>query len=390
MKKILMYRWRAYNYIDIAGTFGKLGYEVVEIKQKLENYDVDEAFQERLAEALRADDYEFVFTVNYFALIAEVCHDAGVLYVSWTCDNPLISMYHESVFYDTNRIFTFDETNLREFQAMGVKHIYYLPLAVNADRIDQVLASCSDSKAYANDIAFVGSLYERNSYDRMERELTDYLRGYFDGIMEVQSDLFGSNILEQSLTPEILEELSEHYVLEKSSEKSFSDLGLIFSTTTLGFKVAQIQRIRCLRELSKRYKTSLYSNSDASMLPLVQYRGSVEYWTEMPQVFHNTKVNLNFTIPNIKSGIPLRMWDVLGCGGFLLSNFQAETPRFFKDGEHMVSFYSQEDLMEKAGFYLEHEAERKRIATAGHELVKQYHTYDVRMKEMLDVIQNTR
>jgi spore maturation protein CgeB len=53
--------------------------------------------------------------------------------------------------------------------------------------------------------------------------------------MEVQSDLYGSNILEPSLTPDILEELSEHYELEKSSEKSFSDLGLIFSTTTLGF-----------------------------------------------------------------------------------------------------------------------------------------------------------
>ncbi|MBQ5386462.1 MAG: glycosyltransferase family 1 protein, partial [Lachnospiraceae bacterium] len=241
-------------------------------------------------------------------------------------------------------------------------------------------------EAYANEVAFVGSLYERNSYDRMEGQLTEYLRGYFDGIMEVQSDLYGSNILEPSLTPDILEELSEHYELEKSSEKSFSDLGLIFSTTTLGFKVAQIQRIRALQELSKRYAVSLYSNSDTSMLPLVQYRGGVEYWTEMPQVFHNTKVNLNFTIPNIKSGIPLRMWDVLGCGGFLLSNFQAESPRFFKEGEHLVSFYSRDDMIEKVGFYLEHDTERQRIAKNGHDLVQKLHNYEVRMAEMMEVL----
>ncbi len=386
MKKILLYRWRAYNYLDIKKTFEKMGYEVTEMKQHLENYDVDEEFATRLREALHAQVYEFVFSVNYFALIAEVCHEIGVRYVSWTCDNPLISMYHQSVFYDTNRIFTFDETNLREFQAMGVKHIYYLPLAVDADRIDAILAQSKESALYANEVAFVGSLYERNSYDRMEGQLTDYLRGYFDGIMEVQSDLYGSNILEQSLTPDILEELSEHYELEKSSEESFSDLGLIFSTTTLGFKVAQMQRIACLGELSKRYSTSLYSNSDSSVLPLVQYRGSVEYWTEMPQVFYNTKVNLNFTIPNIKSGIPLRMWDVLGCGGFLLSNFQAETPRFFKEGEEMVSFYSREDLIEKVGFYLEHDAERQRIAKNGHDLVQKLHNYDVRMAEMMGVL----
>ncbi|MBQ2504358.1 MAG: hypothetical protein II528_08535, partial [Lachnospiraceae bacterium] len=119
MKKILMYRWRAYNYLDIKKTFEKMGYEITELWQHLENYDVDEVFAERLREELRAQAYEFVFTVNYFALIAEVCHEVGIRYVSWTCDNPLISMYHESVFYDTNRIFTFDETNLREFQAMG-------------------------------------------------------------------------------------------------------------------------------------------------------------------------------------------------------------------------------------------------------------------------------
>ena len=386
MKKILMYRWRAYNYLDIKKTFEKMGYEITELWQHLENYDVDEAFAEKLREELRAQTYEFVFTVNYFALIAEVCHEVGIRYVSWTCDNPLISMYHESVFYDTNRIFTFDETNLREFQAMGVKNIYYLPLAVDTDRIDAMLAEYGRQEAYANEVAFVGSLYERNSYDRMEGQLTDYLRGYFDGIMEVQSDLYGSNILEPSLTPDILEELSEHYELEKSSEKSFSDLGLIFSTTTLGFKVAQIQRIRALQELSKRYAVSLYSNSDTSMLPLVQYRGGVEYWTEMPQVFHNTKVNLNFTIPNIKSGIPLRMWDVLGCGGFLLSNFQAETPRFFKEGEHLVSFYSRDDMIEKVGFYLEHDTERQRIAKNGHDLVQKLHNYDVRMSEMMEVL----
>ena len=386
MKKILMYRWRAYNYLDIKKTFEKMGYEITELWQHLENYDVDEVFAEKLREELRAQTYEFVFTVNYFALIAEVCHEVGIRYVSWTCDNPLISMYHESVFYDTNRIFTFDETNLREFQAMGVKNIYYLPLAVDTDRIDAMLAEYGRQEVYANEVAFVGSLYERNSYDRMEGQLTDYLRGYFDGIMEVQSDLYGSNILEPSLTPDILEELSEHYELEKSSAKSFSDLGLIFSTTTLGFKVAQIQRIHALQELSKRYAVSLYSNSDTSMLPLVQYRGGVEYWTEMPQVFHNTKVNLNFTIPNIKSGIPLRMWDVLGCGGFLLSNFQAETPRFFKEGEHLVSFYSRDDMIEKVGFYLEHDTKRQRIAKNGHDLVQKLHNYDVRMSEMMEAL----
>ncbi|MFQ8777315.1 MAG: DUF3880 domain-containing protein [Roseburia sp.] len=87
-----------------------------------------------------------VFTVNYFPLISNVCERTGVKYVSWTCDNPLISMYHESVFHACNYIFTFDKTNYLEFRGMGVKHIWYLPLAVDTERMDALLGAPENRK----------------------------------------------------------------------------------------------------------------------------------------------------------------------------------------------------------------------------------------------------
>lgn len=33
---------------------------------------------------------------------------------------------------------------------------------------------------YRGDVAFVGSLYERNSYDKIKNRLPEYLRGYFE------------------------------------------------------------------------------------------------------------------------------------------------------------------------------------------------------------------
>ena len=385
MKKILMYRWKAYNYLDIIENFKRQGYEVVEYTQRLFSYDYDEEFVQHFGELLDKDEYEFVFTVNYFAMISNMCQERNVPYVVWTCDNPLISMYHNSVFNDVNIIFTFDKTNYYEFKEMGVKHIYYLPLAVDADRISYVLKNAKDLHLYENEVAFVGGLYERNSYDRLENKLPEYLRGYFDAVMLIQSDLYGSSIVEEALTPEILEEIEGIFELEKH-EDSFSDLGLIFSTTTLGFKIAQIERKNALLSLAKKLDVSIYSNSDTEDLIGVTYKGGVEYWSEMPKVFYGTKVNLNFTIPNIKSGIPLRVWDVLGCGGFLLTNFQAELPMYFKDGEDLVTFYSREDCIEKAQFYAAHDTQRKQIAAHGLETVKKYHNYDIRMKEMMDII----
>ena len=416
---ILMYRWKAYNYRDIEQTFLLLGHTVDNIEQELGSYDVSPEFERVIEEKIRGTHYDMVFTVNYFPLISNVCERTGVKYVSWTCDNPLISMYHESVFHACNYIFTFDKTNYLEFRGMGVKHIWYLPLAVDTERMDALLgapeedgttgivrkgmktagtvpegtgeagrrkaAQDPEMQKYRGDVAFVGSLYERNSYDKIKNRLPEYLRGYFDAVMEAQLNISGANIVEPMLTTNILEQLQEYFQLEKS-EGSFSDLGLIFQTTVLGFKIAEIERRRALIELSKHYKVNVYSNSDVSDLLRIQYCGSVDYWSEMPKVFRMSKINLNFTIPNIKSGIPLRIWDVLGCGGFLLTNYQAEIPYYFKEGEDLVCFDGLEDLCEKVGYYLEHEEERKRIAWNVYRKVREKHSYIERIRTILDTV----
>ena len=113
---ILMYRWKAYNYRDIEQTFLALGHTVDNIEQELGNYDVSPEFEHTIEQLILKNHYDFVFTVNYFALISNVCQRQHIKYVCWTCDNPLISMYHESVFHPCNYIFTFDKTNYLEFK----------------------------------------------------------------------------------------------------------------------------------------------------------------------------------------------------------------------------------------------------------------------------------
>ena len=380
--KILMYRWKAYNYKDIKYTFEKLGYEIEEVYQVLLNYDVDEEFAAKLRKMIKSETYEFFFTVNYFPLISNVCEECGLLYVCWSCDNPLISMYHKSVFNSVNRIFLFDLTNVEEFKGMGVENVFHLPLAVDTNRLDYLFSNSTDLEAYKNNISFVGSLYEKNSYDKMEYTLPEYLRGYFEATMEAQKDLQGINIIDRMLTPEILMELESYFELEKS-EDSLSDLNLIFSVTTLGFKIAEKQRRSIMIELSKHHDVSIYTNSNVHDLIKVNYRGSVDYWSEMPKVFKESKINLNMTIPNIKSGVPLRVYDVLGAGGFLISNFQAEMPMFFENEKHFVWYYNQRDLFEKVDYYLKHEDERQRIARAGQDFVRKNCTYEARIQEML-------
>ena len=86
----------------------------------------------------------------------------------------------------------------------------------------------------------------------------------------------------------------------------------------------------------------------------------------------------------IKSGIPLRAFDIMGAGGFLLSNYQEGFLEYFVPGEDFVYYESKEDLLAKVEYYLSHDEERKAIARNGHEKVAASHTYRHRIGEMLN------
>ena len=46
--RILVYRWKAYNYMDIEQTFAAMGHIVDHIEQKLGNYDIEPEFEKIL------------------------------------------------------------------------------------------------------------------------------------------------------------------------------------------------------------------------------------------------------------------------------------------------------------------------------------------------------
>lgn len=411
--KILLFKWKVYMNEDIQEALENLGHKVDIFERRPVNYNEDPEFTQELVQVISEGSYDLVFSVNYFGAVSEGCMNCGIKYVVWTCDSPLISMHHESVFNDCNYIFIFDKVNYHIFKNMGHSRVYYLPLAVNVSRIDRVLAeskdirngsldgisdcssvSGSDSKCingytseFLSDITFVGSMYEKNSYDEIKDNMSDYLQGYFDALMLAQIDIFGENIADRLLTPEILYELSEIIEL-KQDERSFSNLALVFSTTFLGFKIASLERKICLAKLAEHHMVKLYSDQHGLVIPGVINEGSVDYHKDMPKVFNRSRINLNFTIRNIRSGIPLRVWDVLGAGGFMLTNFQAEIPMYFENGKDLVFFESTDDLVRKADYYLEHEEQRCAIARNGYEKVKKYHSYETRLKQILETIKD--
>lgn len=387
---ILVYKWDIFPYDDIIETFQKQGHWVNVPAFSEINHLKDEAFEQALTEHLTSHTYDFVFSVNYFAVIARVCHRQQIRYVSWNVDTPLISMQTDTVFFPENRIFTFDQTEYRQQKARGVESIFYLPLAGNPMHFHPEL---TDSPTQFP-VSFVGTLYDKNRYDEMCCLLPDYLCGYLDSAIEAQLHVSRGNILTSMITEEIFQELKPFLQLEPGYEDCFSYpdaetnlLKLQFNTCVLSHKIASISRIQLLNLLAADHvSVHLFTTSDTSPLRQVQVHPPVDYHTEMFEIFQSSQINFHLTAPNIESGIPLRVWDVLSAGGFLLTDCRPAYDGLLQDKKELVLFDGPEDCIRKVKYYLAHPEERCQIAHNGHQRILQEHNYQNRIQKMLCTI----
>ena len=385
--KILLYRWKVFNQDDVKSAIEYFGHEVHDYTETVIDKDDETGFKLRDYAELRQvlSAYDCVFSLNYFPHVSDLCEELGKKYIAWTVDSPLISLYHQSLFNKCNYIFIFDRFYCEELKNLGSEHVWYLPLAVNCSRVGKITCSLTadERNKWHSEVSFVGGMYHRNSYDEIKDKLPEYLRGYFDAAMAAQMEIYGDSIFDKVLTVDILEKLCE-LIDFKQDERAFSDIALVFSSTFLGFKLANIERVQILNKLAKHFPTDLYTDDPDKELIGVNLKGAVNYMTDMPKVFNCSRININPVMRNIRTGIPLRAWDIVGAGGFLMTSFQLEYMDFFENGKDYVYYESHDDLLRKTEYYLNHEDERAQIARNGHEKAVKFHSYEKRMEFILD------
>lgn len=385
--RILLYRWKVFNQDDVKSAIEYFGHEVDDYTETVIDKDDETGFKLRDYAELRQvfSAYDCIFSLNYFPHVSDLCEELGKKYIAWTVDSPLISLYHQSLFNKCNYIFIFDRFYAEELKSLGAEHVWYLPLAVNCARVDKITGSLTDEerRQWHSEVSFVGGMYHRNSYDDIKDKLPEYLRGYFDAAMLAQMEIYGDSIFDKVLTVDILEKLCE-FIDFRQDERAFSDIALVFSSTFLGFKLANIERVQILNKLAKHFPTDLYTDDPDKELAGVNLKGAVNYMTDMPKVFNCSRININPVMRNIRTGIPLRAWDIVGAGGFLMTSFQLEYMDFFENGKDYIYYDSHDDLLRKTEYYLNHEDERAQIARNGHEKAAKFHSYEKRMEFILD------
>ena len=381
--KLLLYQWGANNEAQLEESLRRLGHEVIPFAHECRHYTKDLELSMALIGKLTGAHAEGLVSWNYFPILSLVAQTVKIPYYSWVYDCPHFTLYSAPVMQSGNRIGIFDREMAEALKAKGVGTVFHLPLGVSSFQTRR-------AKEYACDLSFVGSLYtgEYDYYSLLKQEdIPKAEEAVSRQVFCYDADPLGEYLQDPGEELPRFQRLLQEQQLYPGDEYFMTDEEII-RAAILEKEVTIRERRKLLSAFAHRFGKerdfrihTASKNPPGELLPYV--KPPVDYHRQMPLVFCNSKVNLNITLRSIHTGIPLRVLDILSCGGFVLSNEQEELREYFREGEELALFSSLEEALEKAAFYLAHDTERERIAAKGQQALRERFDFGTQLRELL-------
>lgn len=111
------------------------------------------------------------------------------------------------------------------------------------------------------------------------------------------------------------------------------------------------------------------------------------------KIIHQQLINainrckITITSNNIFKSLSMRYTETIACGGFLMADKPEDLEYVgLEDGKHLVIYKDIHDLKQKVDYYMKHDKERNKIAKTGMNFVRENHSCEVRVKQMIDII----
>ena len=80
----------------------------------------------------------------------------------------------------------------------------------------------------------------------------------------------------------------------------------------------------------------------------------------------------------------------MASGAFHLTRYFPGLEDVFENGEHLVWFHSIPEAIDQIEYYLAHDREREKIASAGRQEVLMHHTWDDRIADMFRYMEQAK
>lgn len=353
------------------------GYGVVPFSCPLQSDENIAQFRPLIIQLVHEKNAAMIYSVGYVAALSDCCEELGILYIANCCDVPDMAAFESNISNDCNRILVSDSDRIELFRENGAEDVYYVPMAplIGADRLR------GDGAGRVKDkISFIGSLHSNNLY-RKFATLPDSIRGFMDGVLTAQTKLYGYSLYDELFDESFWDIMQK--VMNANGAMSVEKLKYMVKNYFFDLQVTKLERTSLLQMLSKRFGDDFvyHAQSEETVQDVVN-SARVPFGTGLALHYHHTPVNVNITNRARHTGVPQKAWDVLACGGFLLSNYQQDFDGLLVPGEDFVMFGSAGEMLELAEYYLQHEEERERIAKNGFMKVQELHSHEMRLKNI--------
>lgn len=361
----------------------RMGHEVGMYPKYLEGMKDNEEDEQKLEDFLKESNVDFVMSVVFSRETARATNRLGIKYVVWNMDSPAYPAWVPEADYENCYLFYFDRRECELKKRSGQQHAYHLPLAADTVTSNQLVITDEEIKKYGCDISFIGGLYTQNAYDEFIGRFSAEQKNDFSEMIENSAFVWdGRDRIH--MTPELVQTVKK-LCPDMYDEPHMPD-DYLLQTFFVERKLTHVERTLLIELLSERYDIHLYTR-DTEQVPEGVRKFPAIMVEESQKVFYSSKINLNITLRSIASGVPLRIFDVMSVGGFMLSNWQEEIPELFVEDREIVTFKTPEELVDKADYYLKHENERVRIGVNGYLKIKEQHTFEQRLCKIISIIQ---
>lgn len=371
----------------IAYALDRMGHEVAVYPMPVERIAADDGERKKFEDFLKRSGLHFVISNIFHPYPAEATHRIGLKYVVYGMDSPMFSLYRyaEQAKYDNCYLFLMDRAECERLQRMGYANVRHMPLGIDAFTAQNLSVTDEEIGKYRCDVSFVGSLYSDNVYDRNIARLSESARERCEKLLSDSVFLWdGEDRMSAGLTPELVGEIGG---ILPDMEVFGNAMGGAEYLRTWFFarKWTNLERASMLSLLAECCDLRLYT-WDHQTVPDNVRRFSQVSFEDSLKIYHAGKINLNITLRSIESGIPLRVFDIMSVGGFVLTNRQPEIAELFEEGREIVTFRTPEEMLEKVDYYLTHEEERLRVALNGYRKVSGCCTFEQRLRKIIAIL----
>lgn len=310
----------------------------------------------------------FINTTPNLFTHSNTFHDLNLRSISWFVDNPRrFAINGQQDFHSSDAIGVFDKTYIPYLKQQTDRQVIEVRTAYGIDE-----TSGDDSLDFSStDVAFVGELGAKNtqmyeqSYANLNPAVVALSNEIFSGL-----DVNNTVSLDEIVPPRL------------AAVCDFPYQGNI--VTYFENKAAYLRRKSVLDAIGdeniKVFGDHEWANPTWSGKAANYFTGKrLDYFTELPRLYSTAKINLNIFHPQCIAAPNPRVYDVLACGGFLLSSYNPGLEDEFIIGEDLDVFHTPDELREKIAYYLSHPDERKQIALNGKQKALAKCSYSDRM-----------